>query len=166
MVPGFHNFNERVQQGGFYAPVPAKERVFDTATGKAQFALTQIRTVQLEPGQFLMMTIRTHDQFNTVVYGLDDRYRGIYNGRRVVFMNPQDITSQGFVDGQLVDIASHFEGRERHVRQFRLVAYDIPRTNVAAYFPEANPLVAVESFAEISHTPASKSIVVSFQKSV
>ena len=81
-------------------------------------------------------------------------------------MNPQDIASQGFVDGQLVDITIHFEGRERHVFQFRLVAYDIPRTNVAAYFPEANPLVAVESFAEISHTPASKSIVVSFHKSV
>ena len=113
-----------------------------------------------------MMTIRTHDQFNTVVYGLDDRYRGIYNGRRVVFMNPQDIASHGFADGQLIDIASHFEGQERHVQQFRLVAYDIPTTNVAAYFPEANPLVAVESFAEISHTPASKSIVVSFQKSV
>jgi molybdopterin-dependent oxidoreductase alpha subunit len=164
IVPGFENFNQRIRAGGFFAPVPSKERIFKTATGKAQFSITQIRTIPLDPGQFLMMTIRTHDQFNTVIYGLDDRYRGIYNGRRVVFMHPQDIAQQGLEDGALVDITSHYEGRERHVKQFRLVAYDIPRTCVAAYFPEANPLVAVESRADISQTPASKSIVVTFTR--
>ena len=166
IVPGFENFNERIAENGFYAPVPPKQRVFHTASGKANFTITQIRTVPLAPGQFLMMTIRSHDQFNTVVYGLDDRYRGIYNGRRVVFMNPEDIAAQDFKDSQLVDVTSHFENRQRHVRAFRLVAYDIPRSNVAAYFPEANPLVALESHSEISHTPASKSIVVSFQAHV
>ena len=163
VVPGFQDFNDRIQQGGFFAPVPPKERVFQTATGKARFSVTPIRSIALDLGQFLMMTIRTHDQFNTVVYGLDDRYRGIYNGRRVVFMNPEDIAAQGFNDGQLVDITSHFDGSVRHARQFRLVSYDIPRTNVAAYFPEANQLVHLESKADISHTPASKSIVVTFQ---
>ncbi len=163
VVPGFHDFNERIRKGGFFAPVPSKERVFKTASGKAQFSVTSIRPISLEPGQFLMMTVRTHDQFNTVVYGLDDRYRGIYNGRRVVFMNPDDIREHGFHDGQLVDITSHFEGVQRHVQQFRLVAFDIPRTNVAAYFPETNPLVPVQSKADISHTPTSKSIIVTFQ---
>lgn len=162
VVPGFQDFNERIRKGGFFAPVPSKERVFKTASGKAQFSVTKIRSIALEPGQFLMMTVRTHDQFNTVVYGLDDRYRGVYNGRRVVFMNPDDIRDHGFRDGQLVDITSHFEGVQRHVQQFRIVAFDIPRTNVATYFPEANPLVPVQSKAEGSHTPTSKSIVVSF----
>ena len=163
VVPGFEDFNDRVKAGGFFAPVPSKQRVFKTATGKARFTITRIQTIKLAPGQFLMMTMRSHDQFNTVIYGLDDRYRGIYNGRRVVFMNPLDIAAQGFHDGQLVDVSSHFEGVERTVRQFRLVAYDIPRDNVAAYFPEANPLVALGSKADISNTPASKSIVVTFR---
>jgi anaerobic selenocysteine-containing dehydrogenase len=163
VVPGFHEFNERIADGGFFAPVPPKERVFKTATGKAIFSVTKLRPIRLEPGQFLMMTLRTHDQFNTVIYGLDDRYRGIYNGRRVVFMNAEDIAAHGFRDGQLVDITSHFEGVQRRVRAFRLVAFDIPRTNVAAYYPEANPLVAVDSKADVSHTPTSKSIVVTFE---
>jgi molybdopterin-dependent oxidoreductase alpha subunit len=166
IVPGFERFSERIRAGGFFAPVAPKNRVFPTATGKARFSVTAIRTIPLEAGQFLMMTIRTHDQFNTVVYGLDDRYRGIYNGRRVVFMNPEDIAAQGLRDGQLVDITSHFEGRQRRVEQFRIVSYDIPRTCVATYFPESNPLVPVESRAEISQTPTSKSTVVSFTPSV
>jgi anaerobic selenocysteine-containing dehydrogenase len=165
VVPGFERFNQRIREGGFFAPVPSKDRVFKTATGKAQFSVTRIRTIPLAPGQFLMMTIRTHDQFNTVIYGLDDRYRGIYGGRRVVFMNVEDIAHLGLSDGDLVDITSHFEDRTRHVKQFRLVGYDIPRGCVAAYFPEANPLVHIESRAEISQTPASKSIVVSFTAS-
>jgi anaerobic selenocysteine-containing dehydrogenase len=165
VVPGFERFNERIREGGFYAPVPSKQRVFKTDTGKARFSVTAIRTIPLEPGQFLMMTIRTHDQFNTVVYGLDDRYRGIYGGRRVVLLNAQDIASLGFADGQLVDITSHYGGRERKVQAFRIVSYDIPRSCAAAYFPEANPLVAIESRADTSQTPASKSIVVTFSAS-
>jgi anaerobic selenocysteine-containing dehydrogenase len=148
------------EPGGFYLPIPPKERVFKTATGRAQFTVTPIRPWKLKPGQFLLMTIRTHDQFNTVVYGMDDRYRGIKNDRHVVFINRDDMRDAGFVEGQKVDLTSHFAGRERSVHNFSLVGYDIPRGCLAAYFPETNPLVALESVADGSNTPASKSIVV------
>ncbi len=161
VVPGFERFNERVRRpGGFYLPIPPKDRVFNTASGRAEFSVTPIQPWTLEPAEFLLMTIRTHDQFNTVVYGMDDRYRGIKNDRRVVFINKDDISGLGLKDGQKVDLTSHFAGRERHARGFSLVAYDIPRGCLAAYFPETNPLVALESVAEGSNTPASKSVVV------
>ena len=110
-----------------------------------------------------MMTMRSHDQFNTTIYGLDDRYRGIRNGRRVVFLNPEDIKLAGFHDGQMVDLISHFESEERIARRFTIVPYSIPRRCAATYFPEANVLVPVRYFADKSHTPASKSVVISIR---
>jgi len=161
IVPGFEGFNERLDQGGFYAPVPPKEREFRTASGKAEFAVCHIRPLPLEPGQLVLTSIRTHDQFNTVVYGNDDRYRGIRNGRRVVFMNAEDLRERGLQAQQLVDITSHYQGEKRTVCGFRAIPYDIPRGNAAAYFPESNPLVPLGQRARGSHTPASKSVIVS-----
>jgi anaerobic selenocysteine-containing dehydrogenase len=112
-----------------------------------------------------MMTIRSHDQFNTSIYGLDDRYRGIRNGRRVVFLNKKDIQRSGLVEGEAVDLISHFEGEERVARRFVVVAYDIPERSAATYFPEANVLVPVRSVAEKSNTPVSKSVVISIKRS-
>ena len=112
-----------------------------------------------------MMTIRSHDQFNTTIYGLDDRYRGIHNGRRVVFLNADDIRLSGFQDGQVVDLISKYDGEERIARSFRVVPYNIPRRCAATYFPEANVLVPVKYFADKSHTPASKSVVISIRSS-
>lgn len=161
VVPGFEQFNDRVRKaGGFSLPIPAKDRVFNTASGRAEFSVTPITPWHLKRGEFLLMTVRTHDQFNTVVYGMDDRYRGIKNDRFVVFINADDMRDAGFVEGQKVDLTSHFAGRERSVQGFSLVGYDIPRGCLAAYFPETNPLVALESVADGSNTPASKSIVV------
>ena len=166
VVAGFEKFNERVRApGGFYAPVAAKQRHFDTDTGKANFTVNPIRPLQLAADQYLMMTIRSHDQFNTTIYGLDDRYRGIHGGRRVIFMNRDDIAGAGLEERQLVDLASHFQGERRTVRDFRVIPYDIPRRCTATYYPETNPLVALGSVAEISNTPASKSVVITVTRS-
>jgi len=166
VIPGFEDYNQRVREpGGFYLPNGARERRFQTATGRAQFTVHSLPRHSLKDGQFLMMTIRSHDQFNTTIYGLDDRYRGIRNGRRVIFLNPQDIEAAGLKPGQTVDITSHFEYEERTARSFVIVPYSIPRRCAATYFPEANVLVSVRSVAEKSNTPASKSVVISLQPS-
>jgi molybdopterin-dependent oxidoreductase alpha subunit len=161
IVPGFERFNERLEQGGFYAPVPPKQREFRTSSGKAQFTICDIHPLPVGEGQFVLMSIRTHDQFNTVVYGNDDRYRGIHNGRRIVLLNPDDMRQRGLRAQQRVDITSHFQGEKRTVREFRVIPYDIPRGNAATYFPESNPLVPLGQRARGSHTPASKSVIVS-----
>ncbi len=148
---------------GFYAPVAAKERHFATATGKANFTVNPIRPIQLAPDQYLMMTIRSHDQFNTTIYGLDDRYRGIHGGRRVIFMNREDIADAGLKERQLVNLTSHFQGERRTIRDFSVIPYEIPRRCTATYYPETNPLVALGSVAEISNTPASKSVVITIE---
>jgi molybdopterin-dependent oxidoreductase alpha subunit len=164
VVDGFENFNERVRvPGGFYAPVAAKQRRFDTATGKANFTVNPIRPIELGADQYLMMTIRSHDQFNTTIYGLDDRYRGIHGGRRVIFMNRDDVAEAGLKERQLVNLTSHFQGQRRTIRDFSVIPYDIPRRCTATYYPETNPLVALGSVAEVSNTPASKSIVISIE---
>jgi molybdopterin-dependent oxidoreductase alpha subunit len=166
VVPGFDDYNARVRRpGGFHLPNSASERIFKTPSGRAVFTVHQLPKHNLEPGQFLMMTIRSHDQFNTSIYGLDDRYRGIYNGRRVVFLNEDDMQSAGLVAGQTVDLTSHFEGEERVARHFVVVPYSIPRRCAATYFPETNVLVPVRSVAEKSNTPVSKSVVISIQPS-
>jgi molybdopterin-dependent oxidoreductase alpha subunit len=166
VIPGFDDYNRRVREpGGFYLPNLARERQFKTATGKANFTVHEIPRHRLEPGQFLMMTMRSHDQFNTTIYGLDDRYRGIYNERRVVLVNPEDMKEAHLVQGQVVDLVSHFEGEERHARHFIVVPYSIPRRCAATYFPETNVLVPVRSVAEKSNTPASKSIIISIRPS-
>jgi molybdopterin-dependent oxidoreductase alpha subunit len=164
VVPGFEAYNRRVREpGGFYLPNAVRERVFKTKTGKANFTVHELPRHELAPDQFLMMTIRSHDQFNTSVYTLNDRYRGISNDRQVVFLNEADIAAGGLQAGQLVDLISHFEGEERVARGFKIVPYDIPRRCAATYFPEANVLVPVRSVAEKSNTPASKSVVISIR---
>jgi molybdopterin-dependent oxidoreductase alpha subunit len=164
VVPGFENYNARVREpAGFYLPNAVRERVFKTATGKAMFTVHPLPEHTLEPGQFLMMTIRSHDQFNTSVYSGNDRYRGISNGRRVVFLNKQDVDAAGLRARQVVDLVSHFDGEERIAREFAVVPYDIPRGCAATYFPEANVLVPVGSVAEKSNTPASKSVIISIR---
>ncbi len=167
VAPGFDDFNKRVRQrGGFRLPNGARERQFRTATGKARFTVHPIPPDPLGSGELLMMTIRSHDQFNTTIYGLDDRYRGISGGRRVVFMNAADISVAGLRAGDIVDLTGRHDGRERVARRFRVAEYDIPRRCCATYFPEANVLVPLESVADKSNTPASKSVVVTVSLSV
>ncbi len=166
VIPGFDDYNRRVRDGGgFYLPNFAREGEFKTSTGRANFTVHPLPRHDLAPGQFLMMTVRSHDQFNTTIYGLDDRYRGVYNERRVVFLNPEDVSEAGLSAGQVVDLVSHFEGEERTARRFLVVPYRIPRRCAATYFPEANVLVPVGSVAEKSNTPASKSVVISIRPS-
>lgn len=166
VVPGFEDYNTRVRKpGGFYLPSPVRERIFNTPGGRAVFTVHSLPRHDLEPDQFLMMTIRSHDQFNTTIYGLDDRYRGIYNGRRVVFLNGEDITAAGLQEGQAVDLISHFEGQQRVARRFVVVPYSIPRRCAATYFPETNVLVPLGSVADKSNTPVSKSVVISIRPS-
>jgi molybdopterin-dependent oxidoreductase alpha subunit len=166
VVPGFEDYNVRVREpGGFYLPNAARDRVFNTKSGKAKFTIHELPRLKLEPDQFLMMTIRSHDQFNTSVYSSNDRYRGIKGGRRVVFLNQQDIDALGLKQGQRVDLTSHFENEERTARRFAVVPYDIPRQCAATYFPEGNVLVPVRHVAEKSNTPASKSVVISIRPS-
>jgi molybdopterin-dependent oxidoreductase alpha subunit len=164
VVPGFENFNERVREpGGFYLPNAARERVFNTASGKAVFTIHPLAEHNLAPDQYLMMTIRSHDQFNTSVYSANDRYRGISNGRRVVFLNRDDVAAAGLRERQKVDLVSHFEGEQRIAKEFIVVPYDIPRRCAATYFPEANVLVPVRNVAEKSNTPVSKSVVITIR---
>ncbi|HYO62640.1 MAG TPA: FdhF/YdeP family oxidoreductase, partial [Pyrinomonadaceae bacterium] len=166
VVPGFEDFNRRVREpGGFYLPNFAREGVFKTETGRANFTVHALPQNDLGPGQFLMMTMRSHDQFNTTIYGLDDRYRGVYGERRVVFLNPEDIAAEGLSAGQVVDLVSHFEGEERIARRFVVIPYQIPRRSAATYFPEANTLVPVRHTAERSNTPASKSVPITVHPS-
>ena len=153
------------ESGDFYLPYRAREGVFQTSTGRANFTVHDLPRIELAPGQLLMMTVRSHDQFNTTIYGLDDRYRGVYGGRRVVFLNRDDMRERGLDAGDVVDLTSHFDGEERHARRFAVVPYDIPRRCAAAYFPEANVLVPLGSVAEKSNTPTSKSVVISVQHS-
>jgi molybdopterin-dependent oxidoreductase alpha subunit len=166
VVPDFERYSERAKHpGGFYLPNPIRDREFKTEDGRAHFTIHPLPVHELKSGQFLMMTMRSHDQFNTTIYGLDDRYRGIHNGRRVVFLNRHDISLAKLKEGQLVDLISHFEGEERIARHFTVVPYSIPRRSAATYFPEANVLVPLRHFADKSHTPASKSVVISIKPS-
>ncbi len=167
VIPGFENFNERVREpGGFYLPNLARDRrEFATLTGKANFTVHATPRHRLEPGQLIMMSVRSHDQFNTTIYGLDDRYRGIHNERRVVMLNAQDIGERGLQPGQVVDLTSHFEGQERVAPRFIVVSYPIPRGCACTYFPETNVLVPIGSVAERSNTPASKFVIITVKPS-
>ena len=162
VIPGFENYNARIGSG-FYLPNGARTGDFNTKGNKAKFTIGEIPDHQIGDDQFLMMTIRSHDQFNTTIYGLDDRYRGIYNERRVVMMNGEDIERMGLREKQIVDLVSHYEGEERIARSFLVVPYNIPKRCIATYFPEANVLVPVNNYARKSFTPASKSVIVSIQ---
>jgi len=164
-IPGFEGYNERVRlDGGFYLPNPPRDsRTFPTESGYANFRVHDLSGASAGSGQYLMMTIRSHDQYNTTIYGLDDRYRGINKGRRVVLMNQSDMDDNDWSKGDLVDLTSHFEGNELHAREWYIVPYEIPKGNIATYFPEANVLVPLDSVAEGSNTPTSKSVVVTIR---
>jgi molybdopterin-dependent oxidoreductase alpha subunit len=156
VVPGFEDFNRRIRAGAFALPNAVREGRFETATGKANFFVHALPTSELADGELVMMTIRSHDQFNTTIYGLDDRYRGIYGGRQVIFMHPGDIAARGLSSGERVDITSHHQGTRRTARGFSVVPFSLPPGSAATYFPEANVLVPIDSVADISNQPTSK----------
>ncbi len=163
VVPGCAGYDEKVDQpGGFVLPHPPRDtRTFPTKQDKAIFSVSPTEVLHVPEGRLLLQTMRSHDQFNTTIYGLDDRYRGISGGRRVVFLNPDDIVSLGLEEGQIVDIISEWEdGSERLAPRFRVVSYDTPRGCTGAYYPETNALVPLDSKAEGSNQPAFKSVVV------
>ena len=166
VIPGFHDFNDRIRKRGYLElPNPPRDlRIFRTNTRKANFFVHSPIPVELNTGEFMLMTIRSHDQFNTTIYGLDDRYRGIFGDRRVVFMNSQDMLEIEISEKQCVNLVCREDGEERRVRNFRVISYEIPRGCIATYFPEANPLVPLSKNAIKSHTPASKSIICSIEK--
>lgn len=166
VIPGFDNYNKRVREkGGFYLPNNARDNNFSpTHTGKANFTLNEVSDVILKDNEYIMMTIRTHDQYNTTIYGLDDRYRGVLNERRVVFMNEEDMKSQGLQKMDVVNLVSHFEGEQRIAKRFLVIPYSIPRQCTATYFPEANVLVPIGSTARKSNTPASKTVIITIEK--
>ncbi len=164
-IAGFHNYNQRVRvPGGFYLPNCNREGKFNTASAKAHFQVATFTEPPLQPGELLMMTIRSHDQFNTTIYGLDDRYRGIYNERRVVLMNAHDLAERDLKDGDLVDLTNDHGGKVRRASRFVAVQYPIPPGCAATYFPEANVLVPISSVADKSNTPASKSVAIQVEK--
>ncbi|MEU7080102.1 MULTISPECIES: FdhF/YdeP family oxidoreductase [Streptomyces] len=166
VVPGFEDFNARVARpGGFTLPhAPRDERRFPTATGKANFTAAPVEYPELPEGRLLLQTLRSHDQYNTTIYGLDDRYRGIKGGRRIVMVNPQDAQDLGLADGSYTDLVSEWkDGVERRAPGFRVVHYPTARGCAAAYYPETNVLVPLDATADTSNTPASKSVVVRFE---
>jgi molybdopterin-dependent oxidoreductase alpha subunit len=164
-VEGFERFNERIREAnGFELPNGPRQGIFHTPTGKAQFTVNALPETALEEGEYLMMTVRSHDQFNTTVYGLNDRYRGVFNGRMVVFMHAADAAREGLADGDTVALHNCYGGVARRVEGFRVRCYDLPAGCVATYFPEANPLVPLGEFAHTSLTPASKSVKVRIEK--
>lgn len=166
VIPGFADYNVRVRHpGGFYLPNPPRTGDFPTTTGKARFTVHPVPKLAVPTGHLIMMTIRSHDQFNTTIYGLHDRYRGIANERRVILMHEDDIRERSLIAGDLVDLTSHYEGQTRLAHRFVVVRYDLPRGCCATYFPETNVLVPIDSKAESSHTPTSKYVIITVAKS-
>ncbi|WP_051105241.1 molybdopterin-dependent oxidoreductase [Catelliglobosispora koreensis] len=165
VVPGFEDFESRVQGDGFtLAQGPRDSRTFPTASGKAVFTSSPLTTVSVPEGRLLLQTLRSHDQYNTTIYGLDDRYRGIKGERRVIFVSPADLERHGIQDGEVIDIVSEWPDRERKAEAFRAVAYPTVEGCAAAYFPEANVLVPLDSTAHGSNTPVSKQIIIRLVK--
>lgn len=165
-IPGFDNYNQRItNKSGFYLPNPPKDsRTFKTKNSLANFFCHDISCISSD--QFMMMTIRSHDQYNTTIYGLDDRYRGIRNGRRVVLMNKEDMLENGLEASDLVDLSSDRKNGQVISPKWFVVPYDIPSGNIATYFPESNVLIPLESVADRSNTPTSKSVPIGIKKSV
>jgi len=161
VIPGFENYNQRVREdGGFYLPNGVKSRIFNTQSGKAQFSVARLPETTIPAGHWRLTTVRAHDQYNTTLYGLDDAYRGIKQGREIIMMHPDDIADLGLSGGSQVDVMSTYKGVERKVENFTLIPYNIPRGCVAAYFPEANPLVPIHLINPDTHTPVSKNVLV------
>jgi molybdopterin-dependent oxidoreductase alpha subunit len=172
VVPGCDDYNAKVRApDGFQLPhKPRDSRIFPTSTGKANFAVNPLQWVPVPEGRLILQTLRSHDQYNTTIYGLDDRYRGVKGGRRVVFVNPADIEAFGLHDGDRVDLISEFPGgdgelQERRAKDFMVISYSTPRGNAAAYYPETNPLVPLDHVAEKSNTPVSKAVVIRLEPS-
>jgi anaerobic selenocysteine-containing dehydrogenase len=167
VVPGCEDYNRKVRQpDGFQLPHPPRDsREFPTHTGKANFSTYPLEWVPVPPGRVVLQTLRSHDQYNTTIYGLDDRYRGVKGGRRVVFMHPDDVAALGLHDGAHVDLISEYPDgaggiQERRAKNFRVVPYSTPVGNAAAYYPETNPLVPLDHTATRSNTPVSKAVVI------
>ena len=162
-LSGFEDYNQRVRtEHGFALPNPPRDsRTFQTPDGKARFITHQLPDVSVDEQKYVMMTIRSHDQYNTTIYDLHDRYRGIHGNRRVILMNANDMIERGWKTRHIVDVVSHFKGSERRSDGWQVIAYDIPKGNIATYFPEANVLVPLDSTAEKSNTPTSKWIICS-----
>lgn len=164
-IPGFEAYNQRVRQpGGFYLPNTTREGQFRTFTGKANFNIAHITHTELAADEYMMMTIRSHDQFNTTIYGLNDRYRGVHNERRVIFMNEKDIEHAGLKEGDVVDLYNYYDGVERVARKFIVVPFSIPERCTATYFPETNVLVPINSTADKSNTPTSKMVILKIKR--
>lgn len=171
VIPGFENYNERVRKPrGFHLRNAAANREWETPSGRATFwtgplpAATEHQIARGQEGVFVLQTFRSHDQYNTTIYGMDDRYRGVYGERSVVFINPADLAGLGAEAGDRVDVLGrHNDGVPRIAHDFRLVPYDIPRGCVAGYYPELNVLVPLSSAGDQSDTPTSKSVLVSFR---
>ena len=167
VVPGFKDYNIRVRkEGGFYLPNSARDGNFPTENSKANFSVSHAEMPVVKENELLMMTIRSHDQFNTTIYGMNDRYRGIKNERRVIFMNEQDIKKLGLKKLDVVDLYNFHDDRERVAKRFLVIPYSIPEQCCATYFPEANVLVPIKSVSEKSNTPTSKSIIIEVRKSI
>ncbi|MBG6058483.1 formate dehydrogenase major subunit [Cryobacterium sp. MP_M5] len=164
VIPGFSDFNTRLKtKNGFVLPNPPRDtRSFATDIGRARFTVSPLEYLTPPPGHLILQTMRSHDQYNTTFYGLDDRYRGISGGRRVILIHEDDVTELGFKDRDLVDVISTFRGEERRANEFRLVVYPTPRGCAAAYFPEANALMHRELVARESNTPGYKAMAVRF----
>lgn len=160
IIDGFNGYNHHIEKDtSFYLPNNARQGDFSKMPdGRAQLTINPVSNYQLEKDEFILMTIRSHDQFNTTIYGLDDRYRGIYGERRVLFMNPHDMNKLNLQSKELVNITSTYDGIERKVFKFHVIPYSIPQGNLAGYFPEMNPLVPIDQFAIGSQTPISKSV--------
>ena len=166
VIPGFESYNLRVRKrGGFSLPNGPKKREFKTKSGKALFTSNEILKNNYADNILILQTLRSHDQFNTTVYGLEDRYRGIYNDRNVIMMNEDDMKSRSIKPLMKVDVVSIFKGKERHLRNLKAVPYKMPRGACAAYFPEANVLVPLDKTAKVSNTPTSKDIPVRISQS-
>jgi molybdopterin-dependent oxidoreductase alpha subunit len=171
VVPGCEDYNRKVRQpDGFQLPHgPRDAREFPTSTGKANFAVNPLEWVPVPEGRLVLQTLRSHDQYNTTIYGLDDRYRGVKGGRRVIFVNPADIERFGLKDGDRVDLVSEFTNGDGHVQErrakdFLVVGYSTPVGNAASYYPETNPLVPLDHTAAKSNTPVSKAIVIRLER--
>ena len=164
-IPGFDHYNDRSRlPGGFYLPNSAREGEFKTVTGKANFNVATFEPTQYKSDELMMMTIRSHDQFNTTIYGLDDRYRGVHNERRVIFMNANDIQKFGYKAGDKVDLYNFHGGKERVARNFIIIEFSIPEGCTATYFPETNVLVPIDSVADKSNTPTSKMVLIKLKQ--
>lgn len=167
VIPGCEDYNKKIRkQGGFYLPNGPREGKFKTEKygDKAAFSVVEVPEDKLEADDYIMMSIRSHDQFNTTIYGLEDRYRGIHNERRVIFMNPKDIALGGFQAGEKVDLFNYGGGMARIARLFIIVPYNIPERNTATYYPETNVLVPIDSVAMGSNTPVSKRVIIKIRK--